>query len=114
VLKHYKQDKFGARGSEDSVKKVGWLVSEFEGCCCEKLAAEARDSSGTQGKGNVRGLKPIRSNGNEDVTVGTSVCVCVCVCVCVQSRAITESPIIPVINLNPVYSHSIREPIFIF
>jgi hypothetical protein len=40
--------------------KSSWLVSELEGCyvvvvsgCCEKLVAEAGDSSGTQRKGNV-------------------------------------------------------------
>jgi hypothetical protein len=45
--------------------------------CCEKLVAEAGDSSGTQRKGNVRRWKPLPSNGSEDVTVDTSVCVTV-------------------------------------
>jgi hypothetical protein len=44
--------------------------------CCEKLVAEAGDSSRTQTKVNVHGWKPLRSNGNEYVTVGTTVCVC--------------------------------------
>jgi hypothetical protein len=44
--------------------------------CCEKLVAEAGDSSGTQRKGNVPSWKPLRSNGIEDVTANTSVCVC--------------------------------------
>jgi hypothetical protein len=47
------------------------------------------------------------------------VCVCVCVCVCVReafvcvalncklhSHAVLKSPIYPVVNLKPVYSHS--------
>jgi hypothetical protein len=46
-------------------------------CCCEKLVADVGDSSGTQGKGNVRHLKPLPSNGSEDVTVDTSVFVIV-------------------------------------
>jgi hypothetical protein len=32
-------------------------------CCCEKLVAEARNSSGTQRKRNVRLWKPLLSNG---------------------------------------------------
>jgi hypothetical protein len=51
-------------------------------CCCEKMVAEAGDSSGTQRKGNVRRLKPLPNNDSEDVTVDTRVCVCMCVCVC--------------------------------
>jgi hypothetical protein len=47
---------------------------------CELLLLEAinwsRDRSKTQGKGNVRRLKPLPSNGTEDVTVNTTVCVC--------------------------------------
>jgi hypothetical protein len=43
-------------------------------CCCEKLAAEAGDSSGTQKKGNVRLRKSLASNGSEEVTVDTGVC----------------------------------------
>jgi hypothetical protein len=44
-------------------------------CCCEKLVAEAGDSSGTQRKGNFRLWKLLPSNDSEDVTVETSVCV---------------------------------------
>jgi hypothetical protein len=65
------------------VELVGELVSELEdccssvlSCCCEKLAVEAVDSSGTQRKGNVRRWKPLPYNDSEDVTVGTGVCVC--------------------------------------
>jgi hypothetical protein len=32
-------------------------------CCCEKLVAEARESLGTQRKGNIRHWKPLPSNG---------------------------------------------------
>jgi hypothetical protein len=42
--------------------------------CCEKLVAEAGDRLETQRKGNVHHWKPLSSNGNEDVTVDTSVC----------------------------------------
>jgi hypothetical protein len=42
-------------------------------CCCQKLLTETGESSGTQRKGNVRRCKPLPSNGNEDVTVETSV-----------------------------------------
>jgi hypothetical protein len=45
-------------------------------CCCEMQVAEAGDSSGTQGKGNLRRRKSLPSNGSKDVTVDTSVCVC--------------------------------------
>jgi hypothetical protein len=45
-------------------------------CCCQKLVAVARDSSGTQRKRNIRRWKLLPSNGSEDVTVGTGVCVC--------------------------------------
>jgi hypothetical protein len=36
--------------------KLGAAVRELLGfsCCCEKLAAEVGDSSGTQRKGNIR------------------------------------------------------------
>jgi hypothetical protein len=41
--------------------KCSWLVSE---CVSRRVAvAEAGDSSGTQSKGNVRGWKPLPSNG---------------------------------------------------
>jgi hypothetical protein len=58
VPRCYKQDKLMERIS----KSLGELVSAIEGCCspvvvsycCKKLVAEARDSSGTQRKGNVR------------------------------------------------------------
>jgi hypothetical protein len=39
---------------------------------CEKLVAEAGNNSGTQSKGNVGRLEPIRGNGSEDVTVNTA------------------------------------------
>jgi hypothetical protein len=70
VPRCYKQDEL-----------VGELVSMMDyccssvvvSCCCFKLIAEARDSSETQRKGNVRRWKPLPSNGSEDVTVNTSV-----------------------------------------
>jgi hypothetical protein len=74
-------------------------------CCCEKLVAEAGDSSGTQRKENVRCCNPQLSNGSEDVTVDTSVCVIVnCK---VQSRAVSKCAINPVINPKPICNHSI-------
>jgi hypothetical protein len=54
--------------------------------CCEKLVAEAGDSSGTQRKENVRRWEPLLSSGIEDVTVDISVCVCVYVCVTVYCK----------------------------
>jgi hypothetical protein len=48
-------------------------------CCCEKLVAEAGDSSGTHRKGNVRSWKPLPNNGSKDVAVDISVFVCVIV-----------------------------------
>jgi hypothetical protein len=45
--------------TEESVS----CCSVFVSCCCEELAAEAGDSSGTQKKGNVRSLKPLSNNG---------------------------------------------------
>jgi hypothetical protein len=42
-------------------------------CCCEKLVAEVRDSSGTERIGNERRCKPLPSNAIEDVTVDISV-----------------------------------------
>jgi hypothetical protein len=68
----------------DGPSGVSLLVSElvkgplgFSRCelCCEKLVAEAGDSSGTQKKGNVRRWKPLPSDGSDDVAVDTSVCV---------------------------------------
>jgi hypothetical protein len=69
-------------------------------CFCANLVAEDGDSSGTQSLGNVRRWKPLPSKGSEDVTVDNSVCVTVnCK---VWSRAVSNSLINPVINLNPV------------
>jgi hypothetical protein len=45
--------------------------------CCEKLVAEAGDSSGTQRMGNVLPWKPLLSTSSEDVPVDTSVCMIV-------------------------------------
>jgi hypothetical protein len=39
------------------------------------MVAEAWESSGTQRKRNVKNLKPLTSNGSEDVTVDTGVCI---------------------------------------
>jgi hypothetical protein len=50
---------------EDSCGSV--IVS----CCCEDLVDELVDSSGAQKKGNVRGWKPLPSNGSKDVTLDT-------------------------------------------
>jgi hypothetical protein len=50
-------------------------------CCCEKLVAEAGDSSRTQRKQ--------RNNGSEDVTVDTSVYVLRCTVKC--SHALYQS-----------------------
>jgi hypothetical protein len=47
-------------------------------CCSYKLVAEPGDCSGMQRKGNVLCWKQLPSDGNEDVTVDTSVCVCAC------------------------------------
>jgi hypothetical protein len=44
---------------------------------CEELVAEPGDSSGIQGKGNVRRWKPLPNNGSEDVIVNTNACVTV-------------------------------------
>jgi hypothetical protein len=68
---------FYKQGSQSSW--VSWLVSGWVSrsvsssencwgsvvvsCCCEKLVAEARDSSGTKWNGNTRRLKPLPSNG---------------------------------------------------
>jgi hypothetical protein len=46
-------------------------------CCCEKLVAEAGDSSGTLRKGPSAVGNLYRATAIEDVTVGTSVCVTV-------------------------------------
>jgi hypothetical protein len=69
-------------------------------CCCEKVVAEV----GNRGEGEVRRWMPLPSNRSEDVTLDISVCVMVnCK---VQSRAVSKSPINPVINANAVYSRS--------
>jgi hypothetical protein len=46
-------------------------------CCCEKLVAEAGNSSGIRRKGNVHHWKPPPSNDSEDMTVDNSVCIIV-------------------------------------
>jgi hypothetical protein len=51
-------------------------------CFCEKLVAEAGDSSGIHRKGNFRRWKPLPNNSSEDVTVATSVGVTVNFKVC--------------------------------
>jgi hypothetical protein len=43
-------------------------------CCCEKLVAEAGDSSGTQKKGMSAVESRYRATASEDVTVDTSMC----------------------------------------
>jgi hypothetical protein len=53
------------------------VFSVVVSCCCEKLVAEARNSLGTQGKGNVHRWKPLPSIGSEGVTVNTSACIIV-------------------------------------
>jgi hypothetical protein len=45
-------------------------------CCCEKLVAEAGDSSRNQRKVNVRRRSRYQATTGDDVTVNTSVCVC--------------------------------------
>lgn len=60
--------------------KVVVLEEEYAfvvNCCCWKLVNEARNSSGTQGKGNIGLWKPLPSNGSDDVSVDTSLCVTV-------------------------------------
>jgi hypothetical protein len=52
-----------------------WYGSVVVICCCEKVKAEAGDSSGTQRKGNVSHWKPLPSNSSEGVIVYSSVCV---------------------------------------
>jgi hypothetical protein len=57
-------------------------------CYCEKLVADAGDSSGTERKGNARCCKPLPNNGSEDVTVDADVCVTLnCK---VQSRTVSK------------------------
>jgi hypothetical protein len=51
VARCYEQDKLVSGVSELDTCWGSVVVS----CCCEKLVAEAGDSSGTQRKGNVRG-----------------------------------------------------------
>jgi hypothetical protein len=43
-------------------------------CCCEKLAPEAGDGSGTQGKTSAVGSR-YQETASENVTVETNVCV---------------------------------------
>jgi hypothetical protein len=90
--------------------KQGHLVRgllRFSRC---ELVAEARESSGTQRNGNVRRLKPLPSNGSEDVTENTSLCVIVnCK---VLSRAVSMSSINPITNPNPVYRNQKGDNIF--
>jgi hypothetical protein len=75
VPRCYKQGQFAVG--------VGWCeldnlwVSAVVSCCCEKLVAEAGDSSGTQRKGNVRRCSRYQATASEDVTVDTSVCITV-------------------------------------
>jgi hypothetical protein len=57
VPRYNKQDKLGAEVNEE----IGGELVVI--CCCKKLIAEARDSSGTQRKGNVICWKPLPSNG---------------------------------------------------
>lgn len=47
-------------------------------------------------------LKPLPSNDSEDVIVDTTVCVCQTEYYEVQSRALSTSPINPVIDPKPV------------
>jgi hypothetical protein len=49
------------------------------GCCCDKLVAEAGDSSGTQRKVTFAVGSRYRATASEHVTVDTSVCVYMCV-----------------------------------
>jgi hypothetical protein len=71
---------------------MSWLVSELVselvsyrtaaveslwGRFCQNLVAEARDSSGTQRKGNVKRWKPLPSNAVKTVPENTSLCVMV-------------------------------------
>jgi hypothetical protein len=53
--------------------------SAIMSCCCEKLVAEARDSLGTQKKGNIYHWKLLPNNSSEDMIVDTCVSVCVIV-----------------------------------
>jgi hypothetical protein len=106
VPRCYKHNKLGV--SVFSGESVGGQVSELENCWCCRcellLSAMARASSGTQRKRNVRRWRPLPSNGREDVTVDTSMCVIV---KCKeQSRAVSKSPINPVISPKPVNSHT--------
>jgi hypothetical protein len=59
-------------------------------CCCEKLVAETRASSGSQRKMNVHGWKPLPSNGSEDLTVDNTVCVYVTVTCKAKSRVVYQ------------------------
>jgi hypothetical protein len=52
------------------------ICKEYEGAKLYGVAvAEARDSSGTQRKRNVRCWKPLPKNSGEDVSLDTRVCV---------------------------------------
>ncbi|PNF20005.1 hypothetical protein B7P43_G08649, partial [Cryptotermes secundus] len=62
--------------SEHELKEIfsrELLGSVVVSCCCEKLVAQAGDSSGTQRKGNVLRWKQLSNNGIDDVIVDTSV-----------------------------------------
>jgi hypothetical protein len=98
-----------------SERTVGGSV--IVSCCCEKLVAEAGDSSGTPRR-NIRHWKLLPSNSSEDVAVDIRVCahacmcqcehvraracVCVCVCVCVSPHDVSKGLINPIINLNTI------------
>jgi hypothetical protein len=91
---------------------VSYWVSESENswgsvvsCCCEKLIAKARDSSGThRGRGTSD-----TGNSYQATAVKTWLWALVCVCIIANykifSRAISKCLINPVINPKPVYSH---------
>jgi hypothetical protein len=76
---------------------------------CELLLWEG----GIWGRGYLgnpeEGERPPLEAATEDVTLDTSVCVYNSV-----SRALSKSPINPIINPNPVYSHSITRLYFYY
>jgi hypothetical protein len=66
VLRCYKQGKLGAGVSQLMSELKNWWDTVMMSCSCEKLVAEARDSSGTQGKGNILCSSRYQAMDNED------------------------------------------------
>jgi hypothetical protein len=63
VPRYYKQGHLAVADGRWVSKLQNCYGSVVVSCCCEKLVAEAGESSGTKGKGNVRRWRPPPSNG---------------------------------------------------